>query len=270
MYKLRRALITLFRISAPKGERIEIEFVDFLFITHDNEECQRQSLSIRDPEVEDIIGKYCGNTKPPNYSSMGDQLFMLLNSESVGEYKVYFCWILRKIIPSIRDFTSNTESMDHQPSQPPKSPQKVLENPWLRKLKRWCQPGLPRVALSSQSRNCPRFQWKVHQPHLSSEVLKNISEWILRCRELAITLSTALVFSRADMHHPRSVPFTKPVLYIDSHFFRVNFLTKAYSNDLDKRSLKFVTDANTEIDQTGTTIATALTVSITPRCHHTN
>ena len=88
---------------------------------------------------------------------------------------------------------------------------------------------------------------------------------------MAITLSTALVFSRADMHHPRSVPFTKPVLYIDSHFFRVeNFLTKAYSNDLDKRSLKFVTDANTEIDQTGTTIATALTVSITPRCHHTN
>ena len=78
----------MFRITAPKGERIEIEFVDFLFITHDNEECQRQSLSIRDPEVEDIIGKYCGNTKPPNYSSMGDQLFMLLKSESVGEYKV--------------------------------------------------------------------------------------------------------------------------------------------------------------------------------------
>lgn len=77
----------IYRISAPKGERIEIEFVDFLFITHDNAECQRQSLSIRDPEVEDIIGKYCGNTKPPNYSSMGDQLFMLLNSESVGEYK---------------------------------------------------------------------------------------------------------------------------------------------------------------------------------------
>lgn len=77
----------IYRITAPKGERIEIEFVDFLFITHDNEECQRQSLSIRDPEVEDIIGKYCGNTKPPNYSSMGDQLFMLLKSESVGEYK---------------------------------------------------------------------------------------------------------------------------------------------------------------------------------------
>lgn len=77
----------IYRITAPKGERIELEFVDFLFITTDNEDCHRQSLSLRDPEVDEIIGKYCGNTKPPNYSTMGDEVFMLLNSESTGEYK---------------------------------------------------------------------------------------------------------------------------------------------------------------------------------------
>ena len=77
-----------FRITAPKGERIELEFVDFLFITTDNEDCWRQSLSLRDPEVDEIIGKYCGNTKPPNYSTMGNEVFMLLKSESIGEYKV--------------------------------------------------------------------------------------------------------------------------------------------------------------------------------------
>ena len=76
------------RITAPKGERIELEFVDFLFITTDNEDCWRQSLSLRDPEVDEIIGKYCGNTKPPNYSTMGNEVFMLLKSESIGEYKV--------------------------------------------------------------------------------------------------------------------------------------------------------------------------------------
>lgn len=77
----------IYRITAPKGERIELEFVDFLFITTDNEDCWRQSLSLRDPEVDEIIGKYCGNTKPPNYSTMGDEVFMLLKSESIGEYK---------------------------------------------------------------------------------------------------------------------------------------------------------------------------------------
>jgi len=77
----------IYRITAPKGERIELEFVDFLFITTDNEDCWRQSLSLRDPEVDEIIGKYCGNTKPPNYSTMGNEVFMLLKSESIGEYK---------------------------------------------------------------------------------------------------------------------------------------------------------------------------------------
>ena len=77
----------IYRITAPRNERIEIEFVDFLFISHDNTECERQSLSIRDPEVDEIIGKYCGNTKPPNYSTMGNELYLLLKSASVGEYK---------------------------------------------------------------------------------------------------------------------------------------------------------------------------------------
>jgi len=77
----------IYRITAPKGERIELEFVDFLFITHDNEDCWRQSLSLRDPGVDEIIGKYCGNTKPPNYSTMDNEVFMLLKSESMGEYK---------------------------------------------------------------------------------------------------------------------------------------------------------------------------------------
>jgi hypothetical protein len=77
----------IYRITAPRNERIEIEFVDFLFISHDNAECERQSLSIRDPEVDEIIGKYCGNTKPPNYSTMGNELYLLLKSASVGEYK---------------------------------------------------------------------------------------------------------------------------------------------------------------------------------------
>jgi len=79
----------IYRITAPKGERIELEFVDFLFITTDNEDCWRQSLSLRDPEVDESIGKYCGNTKPPNYSTMGNEVFMLLKSESIGEYKCH-------------------------------------------------------------------------------------------------------------------------------------------------------------------------------------
>lgn len=77
----------IYRITAPKGERIELEFVDFLFITTDNEECWRQSLSLRDPGTDEIIGKYCGNTKPPNYSSLDNELYMLLKSDSIGEYK---------------------------------------------------------------------------------------------------------------------------------------------------------------------------------------
>ena len=67
--------------------------MDFLFITTDNEDCWRQSLSLRDPEVDEIIGKYCGNTKPPNYSTMGNEVFMLLKSESIGEYKVRFLFL---------------------------------------------------------------------------------------------------------------------------------------------------------------------------------
>ena len=34
------------------------------------------------------IGKYCGNTKPPNYTTMGNSLFMVLDSNTDGEYKV--------------------------------------------------------------------------------------------------------------------------------------------------------------------------------------
>ena len=89
------------RITAPKGERIELEFVDFLFITTDNEDCWRQSLSLRDPEVDEIIGKYCGNTKPPNYSTMGNEVFMLLKSESIGEYKVRLGRLIRTILTSV-------------------------------------------------------------------------------------------------------------------------------------------------------------------------
>lgn len=77
----------IYRLSAPEGERIEIEFVDFLLFNNDAEECAQQGLSIRDPEIETPIGKYCGNTKPPNYSTMGNQLFFFLESSTDGEYK---------------------------------------------------------------------------------------------------------------------------------------------------------------------------------------
>ena len=77
-----------FRLTAPQGERIEIEFVDFLLFNNDAEECAEQGLSIRDPEIETLIGKYCGNTKPPNYTTMGNALFLYLSSQTDGEYKV--------------------------------------------------------------------------------------------------------------------------------------------------------------------------------------
>jgi len=77
----------IYRITAPVGERIEIEFVDFLLFNNEAEECEQQGLSIRDPEIDTVIGKYCGNTKPPNYSTMGNTLFMMLSSTTDGEYK---------------------------------------------------------------------------------------------------------------------------------------------------------------------------------------
>jgi len=80
--------IFLFRLTAPVGERIEIEFVDFLLFNNDAEECAEQGLSIRDPAIETLIGKYCGNTKPPNYSTMDNALFLYLSSSTDGEYKV--------------------------------------------------------------------------------------------------------------------------------------------------------------------------------------
>jgi len=67
----------IYRLSAPEGERIEIEFVDFLLFNNDAEECAQQGLSIRDPESSTTVGKYCGNTKPPNYTTIGE----------VGSYK---------------------------------------------------------------------------------------------------------------------------------------------------------------------------------------
>jgi len=77
----------IYRLTAPEGERIEIEFVDFLLFNNDAEECAAQGLSIRDPQMETIIGKYCGNTKPPNYTTIGNSLFLYLNSNTDGEYK---------------------------------------------------------------------------------------------------------------------------------------------------------------------------------------
>lgn len=77
----------IYRLTAPVGERIEIEFVDFLLFNNDAEECAEQGLSIRDPQIETLIGKYCGNTKPPNYTTMDNALFLYLSSTTDGEYK---------------------------------------------------------------------------------------------------------------------------------------------------------------------------------------
>jgi hypothetical protein len=77
----------MYSIKAPRNQRIEIEFVDFLLLTLDNDKCWRQSLSIRDPMTDISVGKYCGNTKPPRYNSQSNQLFMYLQSDTDGEYK---------------------------------------------------------------------------------------------------------------------------------------------------------------------------------------
>jgi len=77
----------VYRISAPENERIELEFVDFLLFNNQIEDCKAQSLTIRDPMTDSPIGKYCGNTKPPNYTTMGNSLFMVLDSNTDGEYK---------------------------------------------------------------------------------------------------------------------------------------------------------------------------------------
>ncbi|CAG5105076.1 Oidioi.mRNA.OKI2018_I69.chr1.g1811.t3.cds [Oikopleura dioica] len=77
----------VYRITAPENERIELEFVDFLLFNNQIEDCAAQSLTIRDPLSDSPIGKYCGNTKPPNYTTMGNSLFMVLDSNTDGEYK---------------------------------------------------------------------------------------------------------------------------------------------------------------------------------------
>ena len=96
-----------FRLTAPEGERIEIEFVDFLLFNNDAEECAQQGLSIRDPQMESIIGKYCGNTKPPNYTTIGNALFLYLNSNTDGEYKVTRHIVRPHKMPYL--FTSNVK-----------------------------------------------------------------------------------------------------------------------------------------------------------------
>jgi len=106
----------IYRLTAPKGERIEIEFVDFLLFNNDAEECEAQGLSIRDPEIETLIGKYCGNTKPPNYSTMGNALFLYLSSSTDGEYKGFH--IKYRIYGSSPHLASEVE----QPSKPSKAP----------------------------------------------------------------------------------------------------------------------------------------------------
>ena len=85
---LKFKLSFFFRITAPENERIELEFVDFLLFNNQIEDCAAQSLTIRDPLSDSPIGKYCGNTKPPNYTTMGNSLFMVLDSNTDGEYKV--------------------------------------------------------------------------------------------------------------------------------------------------------------------------------------
>lgn len=108
----------IYRVTAPKGERIEIEFVDFLLFNNDAEECAAQGLSIRDPEIETLIGKYCGNTKPPNYSTMGNSLFLYLESNTDGEYKGFH--IKYRVYGSSPHLASEVEQS--KPSKAPKAP----------------------------------------------------------------------------------------------------------------------------------------------------
>lgn len=73
----------VWRIEAPQGFRVKIEFIDFLLLEQPSDmQCSAQSVSILNIDGEGI-GKFCGNAKPQSIVSLTRGLNIQLLSENV-------------------------------------------------------------------------------------------------------------------------------------------------------------------------------------------
>ena len=73
----------VWRIEAPQGFRVRLEFIDFLLLEQPADmQCSAQSVSILNIDGEGI-GKFCGNAKPPPVVSSTRGLNIQLLSENV-------------------------------------------------------------------------------------------------------------------------------------------------------------------------------------------
>ena len=87
--------IISFRITAPPGAKIELEFDNFNMATSPG--CKRQGLAILDPVQSKVPGQttiVCGATKPETFKTKGNKVFLHLSSNirgpSDGEFLVKY------------------------------------------------------------------------------------------------------------------------------------------------------------------------------------
>jgi len=85
----------LYALSAPAGQRIELDFDNFNMASSPG--CKRQGLAILDPAVSKVPGQtviLCGATKPESFKSKSNKLFLHLSSNmrgaSDGEFLVKY------------------------------------------------------------------------------------------------------------------------------------------------------------------------------------
>ena len=83
------------RLSAPAGQKIELDFDNFNMASSPG--CKKQGLAILDPAVSKVPGQtviLCGSTKPESFKSKGNKLFLHLSSNlrgaSDGEFLVKY------------------------------------------------------------------------------------------------------------------------------------------------------------------------------------
>lgn len=85
----------LYALSAPAGQKIELDFDNFNMASSPG--CKKQGLAILDPAVSKVPGQtviLCGATKPESFKSKGNKLFLHLSSNlrgaSDGEFLVKY------------------------------------------------------------------------------------------------------------------------------------------------------------------------------------
>jgi len=78
---------TAWLIQLPPGQFIEVTFSRFELESGYN--CNSDSLTIYDGHYysSPVLGKYCGNSLPPDITSSTNQLFMKFKTDVGGQYK---------------------------------------------------------------------------------------------------------------------------------------------------------------------------------------